>query len=163
MTNSAIHKAADLMVPYRSITLTGTIPVERKKCPLAVNGASDRTILWFRFYIRFRLVYRHIQTKGRMRWTRPITLLFRGEVCLASTFGSAIPCPSKVRSRTLLLVSSLIVYFLIFILFLFYLSPTFIYLKSSYFARLKIHSYPTKVEAKANIFFDVYFSFIFFV
>ena len=34
------------MVPGHSITLTGTIPVEQKKYPLAVNGAAGRNALW---------------------------------------------------------------------------------------------------------------------
>ena len=37
--NSAIHKTTGLTVLSHSMILTGTIPVEQKKCPLAVNGS----------------------------------------------------------------------------------------------------------------------------
>ena len=45
MYNSAIHKAADLTVPGRSMISTGTIPVEQKSVHWLWMGATSRNSL----------------------------------------------------------------------------------------------------------------------
>ena len=45
-TYSAIHKAAGLTVPNRSIISTGTIPVEQKSVHWLSMGAAGRNGLW---------------------------------------------------------------------------------------------------------------------
>ena len=46
MVYSAIHKAASLMVPSRSMISTGTIPVEHKSVHWLSMGATGRNHLW---------------------------------------------------------------------------------------------------------------------
>ena len=49
VSNSAIHKADGLMVPSRSMILTGTILVEQKSVHWLSMGAASRNSLWGAF------------------------------------------------------------------------------------------------------------------